>query len=369
MTAALSVRGLRADYAAARRRQSATTVLHGVDLEVGAGDLLAVLGPSGCGKTTLLKVLAGLLPATQGQVQLGDRLLTDGHRSLGPEHRRVGLVPQEAALFPHRDVAGNVAFGLRGRRATRLGGAERAERVRDLVALVGLEGLEGRLPHELSGGQRQRVALARALAPRPDLVLLDEPFSALDAALRADLRAEVRDILRATGTTTLLVTHDQDEALSVADQVVVLRAGHVQQDARPADLYERPADPWVACFVGEATVLAGTCDGTRVHCPLGVLATSSDSPAGPVRVVVRPEQVRLDEADAGAEASAVGGVVTGREYFGHDALYRVRLDGTDGHVVRVRTLGAEHSTGDRVRLTVPGPVVVHADAGVPSASR
>ncbi|WP_265520730.1 ABC transporter ATP-binding protein [Oerskovia flava] len=364
---ALVVRGLHARYPGARRGQEGTAVLHGVDLTADAGTLLAVLGPSGCGKTTLLRVVAGLLPATDGHVTLGDRVLVDGPDGLGPEHRRIGLVPQDAALFPHRDVAGNIAFGLRRRGVggTRWDAAARRRRVDELLDVVGLAGTAHRLPHELSGGQRQRVALARALAPRPDLVLLDEPFSALDASLRTGLRTEVREILHHLGATAVLVTHDQDEALSMADRVVVLRDGRVVQDDAPVDLYERPADPWVAQFLGDSVTLPGRWDGRAVQTALGPLAPAVAPVAlarPAVRVVLRPEQLRLEPAGS-PTGTAAAGTVTRREYFGHDALFHVRLDEGTGEQgpgsVLVRTLsGSGHQVGDRVVVGVEGPVIV-----------
>lgn len=227
-------------------------VLHGVDLEVPAGALAAVLGPSGSGKTTLLRVVAGFERADAGTVSLGGQVVDDGRRQLPPERRKIGYVPQDGGLFPHLTVAGNVAFGLPGR------ARRHTAAVGELLERVGLTGLDGRYPHQLSGGQQQRVALARALAVRPQLVLLDEPFSALDAGLRASIRADVQTILREFGATAILVTHDQDEALSMADLVAVVRDGRIAQCATPHELYRRPADPQLASFVGEANLLPGT---------------------------------------------------------------------------------------------------------------
>ena len=216
-------------------------VLRGVDLTIETGSLTAILGASGSGKTTLLRILAGFERADSGTITMGDRVVDDGHRHLAPERRRVGYVPQEGALFPHLSVAGNVAFGLD--RAAR-----RGERVSELLELVGLGDLGHRYPHQLSGGQQQRVALARALAINPAIVLLDEPFSSLDAALRASVRADVVTALRTAGATALLVTHDQDEALSMADRVAVLRDGVIAQIGAPQQLYDRPADVDLAGF-------------------------------------------------------------------------------------------------------------------------
>lgn len=216
----------------------AAPVLRGLDLDVPGGALAAVLGPSGCGKTTLLRIVAGFLHADTGTVTVGGRELTGPAVHLPPERRRIGIVPQEGALFPHLSVARNVAFGLTG-----LERAERRRRTEDMLDLVGLAGYGDRMPHELSGGQQQRVALARALAPRPQLVLLDEPFNALDSALRAGVRTDVRAALRATGATAVLVTHDQQEALSTADLVAVVRQGRVAQCDTPRRSTGAPPTP------------------------------------------------------------------------------------------------------------------------------
>lgn len=289
---AVSVSGLRRTF----RADPPVAALDGVDLEIIAGSFTAILGPSGSGKTTLLRVVAGTERADSGAVLICGRLV-DGHDThVVAERRRVGLVPQEGALFPHLDVARNVGFGLH-----KVPRAERAGRVADLLDLVGLAGMGSRRPHELSGGQAQRVALARALAPKPDVVLLDEPFSALDASLRTSLRAEVAEMLRATGTTAVLVTHDQDEAMSMADTVAIMRAGRIVQIGAPDDLYRRPTDLWVAGFLGDAVILDGDLssaepDGTAVvRCELGdveaVLAATDPPEPGPVRWCCRPEQL------------------------------------------------------------------------------
>ncbi|MPY46410.1 ABC transporter ATP-binding protein, partial [Streptomyces phyllanthi] len=292
-------------------------VLRGLDLTVPSGSLAAVLGPSGCGKTTLLRIIAGFLRAESGTVSLGGRTIVGPDAHVPPERRRIGIVPQEGALFPHVSVARNVAFGLKG--ADR--GARR-ERTEEMLGLVGLAGYGDRMPHELSGGQQQRVALARALAPSPQLVLLDEPFNALDSALRAGVRADVRSALRSTGATAVLVTHDQQEALSTADLVAVVRDGGVAQCATPQDLYGRPADPWVAGFVGDAVLLPGTvgADGTA-RTALGTVSLSAPPPdARTGTVVLRPEQLRLTTPET---EGAVRGTVTDLCYFGHDAMVTV----------------------------------------------
>ncbi|MDQ3346072.1 MAG: ABC transporter ATP-binding protein, partial [Chloroflexota bacterium] len=221
----------------------------GVDLDVRRGEFLSVLGPSGCGKTTLLRLVAGFERPDSGGIEIGGRVVAGPRRHLPPEQRHIGMVFQESALFPHLDVAGNIGFGLPRR--------DRESRIAELVALVGMAGLQRRMPHELSGGQQQRVALARALAPHPALILLDEPFSSLDATLRSQLRVDVREILRSAGATTLFVTHDQGEALEISDRVAVMRAGRIEQVSTPAELYLRPVNRFVAGFVGEANLLPG----------------------------------------------------------------------------------------------------------------
>ena len=334
---ALSVRGLSKAFDA--------PVLDGLDLDVAVGSLVALLGPSGCGKTTLLRLVAGFERADAGTVEVGGQLVEGPGCHLQPERRRVGIVPQEGALFPHLSVHANVAFGLA--RAER-----RGTRPDEVLELVGLSGLGRRMPHELSGGQQQRVALARALAPGPSLVLLDEPFSALDAGLRATVRAEVRASLQAAGASAVLVTHDQQEALSVADVVAVVRDGRVVQAGDPWSVYAHPADLGVATFVGETIVLPGTCLDGAVTCPLGALQTDSTA-AGPVSVVVRPEQLEFEPADL----PWVAAVVSHRQFYGHDALLRLDLGG--GVTATARTPGHPlPQIGATVKVGVRGAVVV-----------
>ncbi|MCI0686917.1 MAG: ABC transporter ATP-binding protein [Sporichthyaceae bacterium] len=340
-----------------------TPVLRGLDLTVPSGQLTAVLGPSGCGKTTLLRIVAGFLAPDAGEIEIGGRMVCRTGLSVPPERRRVGVVPQEGALFPHLSVAGNIGFGLIGAGWRRR--AERADRVAELLQLVGLAGYADRMPHELSGGQQQRVAVARALAPRPALVLLDEPFSALDSALRAAVREDVRQVLHAAQATAVLVTHDQQEALSVADVIAVLRDGVVVQAAPPDQLYAAPGDAGVAAFVGEAVVLDAVLRDREAECVLGRLPVRAlhSGPAGqPGTVVIRPEQVQIGPAGDGIAA-----VVTGSVFYGHDALVRLAVvDRGAGQVdVRARTLGPlAYQPGTEVGLRVVGDVVFFpADAG------
>jgi iron(III) transport system ATP-binding protein len=330
-------------------------VLEDLDLEVPAGSLTAILGPSGSGKTTLLRILAGFEQADAGTVTIGDRVVDGPAVHVPPERRRIGYVPQEGSLFPHLTVAANVGFGLPPR--------ERAgRRTADLLAAVGLADFAKRYPHELSGGQQQRVALARALAIEPAVVLLDEPFASLDTQLRASVRADVQQIFRDAGTTALLVTHDQDEALAIADRVAVLRDGRIAQCSAPHELYSRPVDSDLARFVGDANLLDGVRRAGVVDTVLGALPVeSAPTAADPqlVTVLIRPEHIRLSPASAdGGNGSHSTGQVIDCEYYGHDAVLRVRLDGTDGSTIIVRTIG-DHQlpTGSAVSVHATGPVL------------
>ena len=268
-------------------RYGATTALHDVTIAVEPATRLAIVGPSGSGKSTLLRVLAGFEAPDAGQVRLDGRLITDG-RAILPAHRRhIGLVAQEGALFPHLTVAENIGFGLPRRDPAR------AATVAEMAALNGLDAaMLARHPDALSGGQQQRVALARALACRPRLMLLDEPFSALDTALRAETRHAVAALLARARITTVLVTHDQEEALSFADQLAVLHAGRLLQAGAPRDLYLHPADETVAHFLGEAIVLDATLDAGQADTPLGPIPVATTR-TGPARLMLRPEQLRL----------------------------------------------------------------------------
>jgi iron(III) transport system ATP-binding protein len=258
-----------------------------VDLNVESGEFVGVLGPSGCGKTTLLRLIAGFERPDAGGIEIDGTVVAGPRRNVPPEQRRIGMVFQESALFPHLDVADNIGFGVPRR--------GRAERVAELVALVGLAGLQRRMPHELSGGQQQRVAVARALAPDPALILLDEPFSSLDATLRAQLRGEVRDILRAAGATAVFVTHDQGEALEISDRVAVMRAGRIEQVSTPDELYLRPVNRFVAGFVGEANLLPGEVRHGEVQTLAGRFRSGNGALADGSRaeVLLRPEQLHM----------------------------------------------------------------------------
>jgi iron(III) transport system ATP-binding protein len=321
----------------------AAEVLHGVSLAVAPGEVVALLGPSGCGKTTLLRIIAGLERPDGGSVSIAGRPVAGGGVWVPPEKRQVGMVFQDWALFPHMTVERNVGYGI-GKRVP-----ERDTRIAEALDLVGLAGLGDRMPGTLSGGQQQRVALARALAPRPAVLLLDEPFSNLDTALRVQVRAEVHALLAELGVTSVFVTHDQDEAFVLGDHVAVMSEGRIVQAAPPAELYARPATPWVAGFVGDANLLDGDAHGDQADTPVG--AVPLDRPAsGPVQVLVRPESLRLAiDGDRGA-----GATVEITEYYGHDTLYVVRTDG--GVQVRVRAGSVPVAgRGDHVSLTYAGP--------------
>jgi len=337
---AVSVHRLVAGYGPVR-------VLDGIDLEIASGTVAAVLGASGSGKTTLLRILAGFIRPDAGVVRFGERTVA-GTESGGadvfvpPEKRRVGIVPQEGALFPHLSVRDNIAFGLPR------SSLDRVTRVDEVLELVDMRGYGDAHPQDLSGGQQQRIALARALAPRPDVLLLDEPFGSLDAALRVHLRAEVRDLLRSLGTTAVLVTHDQEEALSSADLLAVLRDGRIVQCGPPSQIYDEPADLGVARFVGEVVELPATRAGDRANCALGSVAVRPGGPdGGGLVAVLRPEQLLL------AEEGGAPGTVVGASYFGHDSLLSVDLGDDTRIPVRVPA-GVRPGIGARVAIRVTG---------------
>jgi iron(III) transport system ATP-binding protein len=351
--ASVSIEGVRKSF-------GGRTVLGGVSLEVAEGSLTAILGASGSGKTTLLRLLAGFERADGGTIAIGGRPVDGGKTFVPPDRRRIGYVPQEGALFPHLTVAGNVAFGLKAQKIDR---AQIGARVTELLVLVGLEGFESRQPHHLSGGERQRVALARALAAHPELVLLDEPFSSLDVELRTAMRREVVEVLRRANATAVLVTHDQDEALSIADRVAVLQHGTIVQYDEPLALYTRPVNGEVARFVGHGTLLLGKLEHGVVQSVLGEISVSLGVPAEEpcaVGVLVRPEQIEL----ASADGHAARGIVTACEFHGHDVLVSVRLDepawgpppGTrPGFEILARVPGPDvPEPGSRVGLSVRG---------------
>ena len=351
----------------------APSVLAGVNLSVPAGSLVAVLGLSGCGKTTLLRAIAGFERVQRGRIALGTRTLDDGHRVyVAPERRGIGYVPQEGALFPNLSVRANVAFGLsRAQRRTNV--------VDELLELVGLVPLARRYPHQLSGGEQQRVALARALARRPEVLLLDEPFSSLDASLRATVREEVSTLLRSRGATTVLVTHDQEEALSLADSVAVLRDGVIVQQGTPAELYSTPVNAPLASFLGAANLVEAAFDGDWARTVLGQLRLQPDPGRAPGItsgvVIVRPEQLRVRRRDDESAATAwagLPGTVEQCRYYGHDALLHIHPDSPLGDAKEGTETGAGAMLIARVRgeqALAPGTTVLLSAQGRVSAVR
>jgi iron(III) transport system ATP-binding protein len=345
---ALRVRGL-------EKRYEDVEVLRGIDLDAARGEFLALLGPSGCGKTTALRVIAGFERPHAGSVEIGGALVSNASASGGywipPEERRVGMVFQDYALFPHLSVARNVAFGL-PRHA-----ANREARVASALATVGLAGFGERTPDQLSGGQQQRVALARALAPEPEVILLDEPFSNLDADLRASVREEVRQILSEAGTTAVLVTHDQEEALSIADRVAVMLGGQIVQAGPPEELYHRPATRTIADFIGDVQFVQGEASGRRAMTLLGEIPLHGTF-EGSVDVMLRPEMLRLTPASPNDGGEGTPATIVSRAFFGHDQLLTLQLK--CGQLLKAR-LGAYGGfrPGDQVIVSVRGGALAY----------
>lgn len=328
----LSCRGVSMHYGDCR-------ALDHFDLELELGAIMALLGPSGCGKTTALRVMAGFERPRAGEVWVGDKPVSRKGTWVEPEHRRIGMVFQDWALFPHLDVWHNVAFGLK---------SGNDARVRDVLEMVHLSDYGNRMPHELSGGQQQRVAIARALAPSPEVILLDEPFSNLDASLRAEVRAEVRGVLKAADATAIFVTHDQEEALSMADRLAVMSAGRVLQVGTPHEVYGAPNSRDVAALVGEANFLDGYVTAGKVATPLGMILAPGLAD-GPVEIMVRPEAITVSREHQGTAC------IQDAEFYGHDQLVRARLD--DGGIISVRLLGPrpDLAIGAHVSLRLAAP--------------
>ncbi|KVD57880.1 sugar ABC transporter [Burkholderia ubonensis] len=345
----LRIRGLSKSF-------GAHAVLRDVDLTVRRGTLVALLGPSGSGKTTLLRILCGFERADRGTVDIDGRCVASADTHVAPERRRIGYVPQEGALFPHLTVADNIAFGLprAARRAQR--------RVGELLEMVGLPAsYASRAPQQLSGGQQQRVALARALAPEPSLVILDEPFSALDTSLRHETRSAVAAALAAAGATSVLVTHDQPEAMTLGDEVAVLWQGRLVQTADPRTLYRQPVTRDVASFVGQAVLLAGQVRDGRIACALGELPLVAPLHDGPADAMLRPEQIHVVPAALAGAASGHPAQVEAAQFAGQDADVFARLAAAPDTLVRARVPGHRcPAVGERVALAVDGAVMAYA---------
>jgi iron(III) transport system ATP-binding protein len=325
------------------------TVVDGLSLQLARGDIGCIVGSSGCGKTTVLRAIAGFIPVERGSITISGEPVARPGTSVAPERRGVGLVFQDYALFPHLRVGQNIAFGLRGADA-----GARDARVRAMLELVGLSALAGKYPHELSGGQQQRVALARALAPAPKLLLMDEPFSNLDVELRARLGAEVRQILKESGTSAILVTHDQQEAFAIADRVGVMHEGRLEQWDRPYELYHRPASRYVADFIGQGVFLpAKVLNPRRVAIELGELSGNVPAPCGigcdacgkscRVDVLLRPDDVVHDDA------SPLTAEVVRKIFRGGDFVYTLKLD-SGREVLALVPSHHDHAIGERIGI-------------------
>jgi iron(III) transport system ATP-binding protein len=335
-----------------RKTFGSMVALDGLDLELRRGETLALLGPSGCGKTTLLRAIAGLDRPDAGTVEIAGELVEGPGRFVPPERRHLGMVFQDVALFPHLSVAENVAYGVRG-----LSSADRDTRVAELLELVGMPEAARSRPHELSGGMQQRIALARALAPRPDVVLLDEPFANLDLGLRTQLRGELRRILDTIGASALFVTHDQAEALTIADRVAVMRRGVIDQVDTPERIYAEPATPFVATFIGVANLLRGSVEGTAAETALGPVQLVSETATGRALVLIRPEHVDLepdqDQAhDDGAGPTGIAARILQRRFAGAELHYEVAVDGGLRLWVEAGQAARRLHVGDGVRISM-----------------
>ena len=325
------------------------TVISDLSFELRQGEIASLLGPSGCGKTTLLRAIAGLIQPASGAIRFGSQLVGVSSVVLPPHKRGTGYVPQQGALFPHLTVAKNIAFGLDKNTYTK---TEIADITHEMIGLIGMKGMEDRLPSQLSGGQQTRVALARALAIKPKLILLDEPFSALDAVLRDELRTEVVGLLRELGSTAILVTHDREEALVSSDRVILMRDGKVAQNGTPEEVYEAPISPEIAASTGDVLILPAQQSGTgATFYPLSLAgAASIGSETG--YVVIRPEEIRVStSADMGVEGSLIH-----IDYYGHDAMLTVSV-AQSSTPIKARVAGpADFSVGQKVYLQHLGPV-------------
>ena len=335
MTALLTVNNIQCQH-------DALPVLDGLSFHVNDGDIACLLGPSGCGKTTALRAIAGFQPITQGEIFLGEQLLSRAGQSLPPEQRQIGMVFQDYALFPHLSIEDNIRFGIRKQPK-----AEQRKIIADLLTLTKLERLEKRFPHELSGGQQQRVALARALAPSPKLLLMDEPFSNLDIDLRRHLNLEVRDILKQYGISAILVTHDQDEAFAFGDHVGLLHNGVLQQWDSPFNLYHEPNNRFVANFIGQGSFIPGmSLSPNSIKTELGIITGNRayDWQANtPVEVLLRPDDISLN-GDEGIEAELIKKVFSGSA-----TLYTLRLP-TGSLVTALLPSHCDYGIGETLKI-------------------
>ncbi len=324
-------------------------VVENLSFEVYTGEIFALLGPSGCGKTTTLRLIAGFERADDGEISVDGQCFAGSKVHLPPEARDIGIVFQEYALFPHLNVSQNVAFGLR-----KLSPKLRSERVMTVLEMVGMTAFKDRKPHELSGGQQQRVALARSIAPSPKLILLDEPFSNLDAGMRHSTREEIRDLLKEAKMSAVFVTHDQEEALCFADRLAVMHEGQIEQIGTPETIYHRPQTPFVADFLGATNLITGEAEGDCAETPLGRFQIAP-SARGKVLLSIRPEHLIMVQPDETSQNNSIGEIVV-REFKGHDLTYRVRI-GTENYVVQT-DYRCPFQAGAQVMLQAVEPAVI-----------
>jgi iron(III) transport system ATP-binding protein len=351
----MSTEILSVEHVSKRFAPGAPLVVNDVTFDVRDDEIFAVLGPSGCGKTTTLRCIAGFEQATEGTIRMRDRVLESPTERVPPEKRGIGLVFQDYALFPHLTVLENVMFGLRDVQEP-----EKTKQAREALKMVGLNGFEDRSPHHLSGGQQQRVALARTLAPCPELILLDEPFSNLDALLREGTRQEVRALLKKRGMSAVLVTHDQEEALSFADRVAVMRSGHIEQVGTPEEVYYQPRTLFVAQFLGRTNLLLSQARGREADTAIGPIGLNRDAD-GTVLVSLRPEHLTLEPCDSGLGPT---GTIIGRAFKGHDITYRVECDGAE-YLVHTHNR-MSYQSGDRVCIRPQESAVVLESRSTPT---
>lgn len=327
------------------KRYGETLAVEDISFAVDPGEILVLLGQSGCGKTTTLRLIAGLERPDSGVISINNEIVSGNGKWIAPERRRIGMVFQDYALFPHLTIRQNIAFGL-----NQIKREQRNKRVKEMLELIELPDKADAYPHELSGGQQQRIALARALAPNPDIILLDEPFSNLDTALRSQVRAHVRDILHETQTTAILVTHDQEEALSLSDEVAIIHRGKLVQVASPHAIYNRPVNKHVAEFIGEANFVPAQAQGMIANSPLGTVKLFYEK-SGNVELMIRPEALRLGFDESGTPA-----LVLWREFYGH--TQRVGIQLTDGTELIARTgIDTYYQRNQNVRVSLGLPAL------------